>query len=58
MYEEISHGFLNYNTINGMKEVKVCLDDSVVHLQELIDIAKHVSPIRESFDPWLSDKVL
>ena len=28
MYQDISHGFLNFNTINGMKEVNECISDA------------------------------
>jgi hypothetical protein len=38
MYEEMSHGFLNFNTINGMKEISVCIEDSVKMFKELMTI--------------------
>lgn len=50
MYEEISHGFLNFNTINGMKEVWVCLEDSILYIQEIIDARKKEVRLGHSFE--------
>lgn len=34
----MSHGFLNFNTINGMKEISVCIDDSIEMFRDLIKV--------------------
>lgn len=34
-YEEISHGFLNFYTLRGMKEVDMCVKDSLAWMEEL-----------------------
>ena len=38
IYEDMSHGFLNFNTIKGMKETGICVDDGVIFLNELINM--------------------
>ncbi len=38
IYEGISHGFLNFKTVNGMKEVDICIDDACAYLKDLIEL--------------------
>lgn len=40
VYEDMYHGFLNFNTIKGMQEIQTCINDASLLISELIDIAK------------------
>ncbi|CAD8110035.1 unnamed protein product [Paramecium primaurelia] len=37
IYENLSHGYLNFNTIKGMSEIKQCILDSQDAFQELLN---------------------
>jgi hormone-sensitive lipase len=38
VYNDLPHGFLNYDAPQGMKEARTCVDDAANYLDELLKL--------------------